>query len=279
MVKYKLDWKDRKILKELDSNARLSSAKIAEKTRISKQVVNYRINTMMHLGIIKEFMTFISSSKIGYTFYDIFFKVKRMTKEREKEIIQNIKDLEGVGWFVSSDSEWKLAVCILAKTHEELKVILDKVMLILGNDTLDHEMFIVIDAFQLPQKKFYHEKRYGPPSYFSRKDKLDLKDFDKEVLRILANNARTSRMDIAKKLKTTLEKVRYSMKRMEQQGIIQSYKPLLDTNKLGLLWHILLIQFNHCSNKKKNAFIEFIISSNLLSISSLDSSRAVTSDV
>ncbi|MBT4825065.1 winged helix-turn-helix transcriptional regulator, partial [Candidatus Woesearchaeota archaeon] len=39
----KLTLKDKRILKELDLDARQSNSKIAKKTRLSKNIVNYRI--------------------------------------------------------------------------------------------------------------------------------------------------------------------------------------------------------------------------------------------
>ena len=62
----KLDLKDRKILYELDSNARQSNSGIAKKVGLNKNTVNYKINRMTEEGIITGYYTVVDSSRLGY---------------------------------------------------------------------------------------------------------------------------------------------------------------------------------------------------------------------
>ena len=48
-----IDKTDRKILYELDLNARKPHSQIAKKLRINRSIVSYRINEMKKKGIIK----------------------------------------------------------------------------------------------------------------------------------------------------------------------------------------------------------------------------------
>ena len=51
----KIDLKDRKILFELDKNARISYAQIGKKVGLSTEVVHYRIKRFEEKGIITNF--------------------------------------------------------------------------------------------------------------------------------------------------------------------------------------------------------------------------------
>ena len=51
----KLDAFDRKILEELIENSREQVSTIAKKVRLRRENVNYRINRLVRLGLIKEF--------------------------------------------------------------------------------------------------------------------------------------------------------------------------------------------------------------------------------
>ena len=51
----KLDVFDRKILEELIENSREQVTTIAKKVRLRRENVNYRINRLVKLGLIKEF--------------------------------------------------------------------------------------------------------------------------------------------------------------------------------------------------------------------------------
>ena len=53
-----LDLKDRKILYELDFNARQTDSEIAKKVKLSREVVNYRISRLQKNGIIRNFEIF-----------------------------------------------------------------------------------------------------------------------------------------------------------------------------------------------------------------------------
>jgi DNA-binding Lrp family transcriptional regulator len=252
-----LDWKDKKILRELDCNARQNFSKIAKNTRMSKQTIIYRINNLIKNKIIKEFITYIDVSSLGYTFYDIFFKLKYCSQEEESRIINSISDMPEVGWFISTRGEWNLGVCVMAKNPEEFNKILGRVLEILGNSTLDYDFFIVIGASQLPYKEILEDFNIKP-TFLGKKENIKLNKKDIKVIKGLANNARESIIALSSKTKLSIETVRYSIKKMENAGIIQAYKPLIDTIKLGYLWNIMLIKFNYCSEEKQKEFIDFL---------------------
>jgi len=260
MEKLSLDWKDKKILQELDSNARQSFSKIAKNTKLSKQTVAYHVNTLMQKGVISSFISFIDIQRLGYTFYDVFFKLKYCTLEEEKEIIEKIKNMPEVGWFVSTRGEWKLVACVMAKSPIQFHEILDKILDSISEKVLEYDFFIVISASQLPYKRVYNApiESYSEQTYLGKREDVQLSKLDLLVLGNLAKNSRISRIELSDKTGESLEKIRYSIKKLESSRIIQAYKPLIDVSKLGLSWHMLLIQFNYCSSSKRKEFIDFL---------------------
>jgi len=64
----KLDIKDKKILYELDMDARQSISSIAKRVGLSKEVVNYRIRRMEKEGLIDGYYAIIEYSKLGYMY-------------------------------------------------------------------------------------------------------------------------------------------------------------------------------------------------------------------
>ena len=59
-------------------------------------------------------------------------------------------------------------------------------------------------------------------------DKLDLK-----IINVLNENARTSFREISRKLKVSLTTVANRVKRLEQDGIIKGYIPLINLDRVG----------------------------------------------
>ena len=61
-----LDLKDKKILHELDINARRTLSQLSKKVNLSRDVINYRINKLEKEGYIKGYQTIVNFSKLGY---------------------------------------------------------------------------------------------------------------------------------------------------------------------------------------------------------------------
>lgn len=60
-----------------------------------------------------------------------------------------------------------------------------------------------------------------------------LDDLDRSILGHLNENARKSFRDIARELGVSISTVSNRVKRLEQEGVIQGYAPLLDEKRLG----------------------------------------------
>ncbi|MBI2143762.1 AsnC family transcriptional regulator, partial [Candidatus Woesearchaeota archaeon] len=60
-----MDAKDRKILSELDMDARQPLSAIAKKVGLSREVVNYRIRQLERRNIVKGYYTVLDTAKLG----------------------------------------------------------------------------------------------------------------------------------------------------------------------------------------------------------------------
>ena len=107
-----LDAKDKAILYCLDQDARQANSIIAKKTRLSKEVVNYRIKRLVDQKIIRSFYAIIDNSKLGYMVFRVFIRFQGVDIEKEKEILQNNSNIDIGNCSVS----WKLS-----KTPSNLK--------------------------------------------------------------------------------------------------------------------------------------------------------------
>jgi DNA-binding Lrp family transcriptional regulator len=255
-----LNWKEKKILKELDIDARQSASEIGNKLKMSKQVVNYHIDNMIEKGFIKEFITYVDTQKIGYTFYNILVKLKYTPNNEKDKIVNRLKAIPNVVWLSSFRGEWQMIVSILAKDVGEFSMYLDEVLTALKGKLLDYSFFIVISASQLGYKNI-HSSAKGSYNYHAKvghKDLANLSENDFKVLKILANNAKISNVDLARKAQITLEQVRYSLKKLEKEKVVQGYKPLVNVAKLGYLWDVMFFRLKTATEEQKEEMIVFL---------------------
>ncbi|MFA4960247.1 MAG: Lrp/AsnC family transcriptional regulator [Candidatus Pacearchaeota archaeon] len=255
-----LSTKEVKILKELDIDARQSASEIGEKLGISKQVVTYTIDNLINKGFIKEFITYVDTQKLGYTFYNVLVKLKYTTNQEKERIVHSIKSIGNVVWFSSFNGEWQFIISILAKDVGEFSAFLDEVLAALKGKLLDYTFFIVISASQLGYKKIHSASKggYNYSAKVGHKDLVNLSSNDLKVLKIIANQARLPSVDIARKAKLTMEKVRYSLKKLEKDKVIQAYKPLVNISKIGYLWHVMFLRLKSINEKEREEMVDFL---------------------
>jgi len=82
----KLDLTDRKILLELDTNARASFSEVGKKAGIGKNNVQYRTKRLVEDGIIKKFVTQFSLGKLGLFLGKIYLQLAGLTQKTETEL-------------------------------------------------------------------------------------------------------------------------------------------------------------------------------------------------
>ena len=88
--------------------------------------------------------------------------------------------------------------------------------------------------------------KYEPRIKAKKVFDLDLKD--KKILKCLEENSRQSHNQIAKKAGLSKESVRYRIKQLEEKGIIQNYKVVVDIKKLDYRAYHLFVNLNNNFN-------------------------------
>ncbi|MBU0461722.1 MAG: winged helix-turn-helix transcriptional regulator, partial [Nanoarchaeota archaeon] len=83
----KLDLKDRKILEELDLNARYFISDIAKKVKLNKEVVKYRIHNLEKKGVIQGYHTLINYAKLGLIPVEVSINLMDTRKETVEEML------------------------------------------------------------------------------------------------------------------------------------------------------------------------------------------------
>ena len=147
-----LDKKDRMILGELDKNSRQTDSKIAKKIGLSKQVTNYRIQKLVHKGIISNFYTIVNVGSLGLNSYYIFLQLEKINKTEEKRLLQKIKYLDYVGWLVSGTGRWDAVVLVFADSVSAFDKLLNKIINICGEHLHDYNFTTLISAEHIGYK-------------------------------------------------------------------------------------------------------------------------------
>jgi len=252
----KLTEKDRKILAELDHDARTPDSQISKRVKLSKQVTNYRIKNLTKKGIISNFYTVIDVGKLGFSSHYVFLQLQSITESEETKLMEKLKGKEYVGWLVNGTGRWDAVVLIYSKSTLEFNNYLNDLLSACGDKVHDYIFTTLISAEHLGYK-FFGPKAQDKALQTEKASLFTLDKKDKEILRMLSQNARLSSVEISAKTNLPVHSVRYRLKELRKKGIIEAFKPKVEVNKLGLQWHLLLIQFTIKEESRKKEFVSY----------------------
>ena len=257
-----LDFKDLKILYELDLNARQTDSEIAKKIGLTRDSTRYRINRLIENGYINYFMTLINSMKLGYNWYRTFFKFQNLTIEKEKEIINYLK--ERASWISKVEGIWDLNTGIFVKNVYEYRDLINEFLLKYSSFIERYDVATVTREWTYHRDYLLNKKQkttkhilmgFDPQKEYKPEiiDKMDYK-----ILKTILKNARMKTIDIAREIGTTEMVVRYHLKKLIQNGIIIGFKPFLNIHKLGYTYFKLHITLQNLTPEKKKNILSCI---------------------
>ena len=257
-----LDLKDRKILYELDLNARQSDSEIAKKVGLTRDSVRYRINKLVENGYINYFMTLLNSMKLGYDWYRTFFKFQNLTIEKEKEIIDYLK--ERASWISKVEGIWDLNTGIFVKNVYEYRDLINEFLLKYSSFIERYDVSIVTREWSYHRDYLLNKKQktskpilmgFDPQKQYQI-EIIDETDY--KILKTILKNARMKTIDIARDIKTTEMVVRYRLKNLIKNGIIIGFKPFLNVHKLGYTYFKLHLTLQNLTPEKKKSIVNYI---------------------
>ena len=120
-----LDETDKKILKELSSNARASSMELAEKLKLTPRIVSYRINELVKRGVICRFRLQLDVSKIGMGFYKVIVHLKNISKERGNSLKEYCRKLGYIFHYEKKIGPWMLELEMDVESYEKANQIME----------------------------------------------------------------------------------------------------------------------------------------------------------
>ncbi len=252
----KLDLKDRRILYELDKNARLSCTQIGKKVGLSTEVVNYRIKRLEE-EIITQYQLIVNLSKLGILQFKICLTLQHINSEKLTKIINELKKNKAVKWIVSTKGSWDLIISLEADSIENIELLKNDVLEKFSGYIDKKSISILVEAstynrdYLLEEKKTIERERI----IMKRDEKIKLDELDLSILKHLSLNARESLVNIAAKLKTSVRIVNYRIKQMMKNKVILGFKIAVNYEKLGIKFYKVFVYLDSPKEKRVNEFV------------------------
>ncbi len=256
----KLDIKDRKILFELDVNSRQPNSIIAKKVGLSKQVVGYRINSLIKEKVISSFYTVIDISKLGFTVHKNFLRLQNLNPEKEKEIINHLINHKDVVWVASCDGKYDLAFGTWAKNIEYFDKTLKDLELRYGEFISERQIATIIRGEYFIRDYLISKEKPSDSrkSFFgSVPEDVELDEIDWNILLKISTNSRIMAVELAQIIGKSADLVADRVKKMERSGIIKHYNFVPNEEFYPCLHYKVLIGLRNITEEKEQSLIEF----------------------
>ena len=255
-----LDIKDKKILTELDKNARQSNSQIGKKVGLSKEVVKYRIDKLIENKVIIRLHTVINYFKLGIIKFKLYLRLTNTNKEKIGEIAQYFKQHSKTEWVALTSGQFDLIVGFLVNNVNEFD---DEVQLVLNNfsDYIQEKAVTTTLYLAHHTREFLKtkpEKEISKIVYHTTKDKQEkISKIEEELIGIITNNARMPATEIAKKLNTTPKTIQYHLKELEKRKIIVAYKAHIEPRSIDKILCKAIIYLANTTQIKLNNFVNY----------------------
>jgi len=255
----KLDLKNKRILTVLDEDVRAPLSKIASRVGLSKQLVDYRIKVMMKKGFIKGFTTHVDLTKLGYSTFGCYLRLRNLIEQREQEIIDLLVKHPYTRWVVVLEGKWDLAFALSAKNivdfNAKFEEILDQIEE--NVETYDTNIIYSIQNFymDLLERKEYYKEKPLRKEFSTEPDQTKIDELDIRILQELGKNARATLVDIANKLKTSSDVIRYRLKNLIAKKIISEFRLRTSLEALGYNWYQLIIDLRRFQEADEKKFL------------------------
>ncbi len=234
----KIDYYDRKIIFELDKNARISTSAIAKGIKKSKQFVDYRIRKLEQEKVILGYTTVIDYSRLGYTSIRVYLKLHNITPKLQKEMEEDLMQDKEVWWLVTLEGPWDVGYAMAVKNVLDFYDYWDSIMKKYRKYVSRRLIVIYTHIMQYPKSYIIQKQNDEPGTQVgASKETIKIDDKDFRLLRLISDKARLPMLKIAGEIGTSPQVVRNRLKKLEKDRIILGYRALIDVSFLGYRYY------------------------------------------
>lgn len=253
--------KDILILKKLLEDGRKSSSSISKEIDLGREIVNYRIKRLIKENLIVKFVPKINDGIFHYREYNILLKLNIDDEISKNKFIKEKIGNKYLIWVIKSNKGWDLMVRLFASSIDEFKSKLAEILEEFQESLTNYYTIITSDEIKESEKEILCQNLFEnyetKEEDFSiiKKEALNLDNKDKDILNLLEEDARIQYKEISEKLEISSDTVKYRIDKMKSQGVIESFDPIINFNKIGMYQYACIIKFNFLSKEEEKKII------------------------
>lgn len=232
-----LDKRDQKILSLLLSDATLPYSKLSKLVALSKSNVARRIALLEEKGVVTGYHAFVDVSKLGMKAGLLLLQTQE-SQEKKQQIIEKIMQYKSVYSVLELTGKYDILVTFYYKKDEEKDAIVENILsLVTVKDFYSAHIKTVFPKIDYTKELFAKIPQEKKTEKNIAYDASDLK-----ILKMLSENCRRRKIDIAKQVKISRETVSYRIKKLVSSGIVAKLQASVNPFSLGFEAYFLTLK-------------------------------------
>ena len=272
MSDLKLDKIDRRIIFELDSNARAGFAELARRLKLGEQNVRYRVSRLFELGVVRRCHAVVDAGRIGLQEHKFYFKLRNNRRSFVEKMAASIGERKETTWLAQCSGQYDLAAVFRVSDLNSLNQIASDISADFGTEISSRTILAHIHSSYLSRNYLVEEAKKGPEILSSSCSGLlfDLDALDKAIIRLLEIDARNSAAELLRILSQTKSELSFRLlsreallkriRRLEKAKVITGYTCSLNHELLGQTYSKLLIRLASFGGKGTAQLIKSVTS-------------------
>ena len=270
-MREKVDLLDRKILYILSNNSRFSHVSIANKLKIKREVVSYRIKKLIERKIINGFFTYLNVRRLGFTVIAAHIKLKQIYDE--KKIVEYLMKSEHITHVQCCSGRYDILLEISVKEIDQFDIFFNDFLFYFMNYIENYDIFFCLEGTYLgrgilletaDERKqldaLLELKGSSFSKNFNKKNQnnsfMNLDELDKKILQSIKFDSSKNVVDIAKEVHCSPKTVMSKMSSLVKENVIKKFLPLINFSTFGFHWYVLFLQMIRVDEKKFITFLE-----------------------
>jgi DNA-binding Lrp family transcriptional regulator len=145
---YNLDKEETLILKELSTNARINIVDLAEKIKLSRDVINYRLKNLLKEKVIVQFSIFPNLKNIGINHYKIIFRTINFNEKAEHELGEYIANHKKATQLLKLIGNWDIEIELETESEDELHSVIADIRQKFSNIIRDFDVIKILENYK-----------------------------------------------------------------------------------------------------------------------------------
>lgn len=253
----KLDIKDKKLLYWLDQNSRATNKQLGKKVGLTEQAIGYKLKRLQERGIIKRFVAFVNTLSLGYQHYKVFIKLHNTTEKIEKQIINLLVNNSSIRWVVSTSGKYDISFSVLSKTPLEFAKTYQNIEAKFGKYIIEKNIIINISSPGFTRDWLIDKKESSQLEYKTSEEIQLIDEIDKKILKSISQNTRKNIVDIAQEINSTVDIIKYRLKKLKEKKIINGFSIQLDLEKMGYEYYSVFFHMHNLNEQVEKKIISF----------------------